>query len=335
MFNVQGHDAAVRAFETGLRDGRMHHAYLIVGPAHVGKMTLALQLAQAVNCQRDDAPCGACDACLKIAAGRHADVRVIAVDAEAAEGPRTAIGIDAVRDLINSAHLRAYEGRTRVFIFDEADRLTNDAANALLKVLEEPPDDVLLVLLSANEDAILPTIYSRCQRIELHPLPVGRVAEILNTEHNVGPEQSDVIARLSRGCIGWAISAAHDPSVLAGIHQRIERIVDAVEEGLEGRFGYAEELARRYQRDRAVGRDELFLWLRWLRDVLLVQQGRAEDIVNVSWRDTLTKHADAITPADAVRWLHLVGEALDMLERNANARLALDVMMLEAPAVRR
>jgi DNA polymerase-3 subunit delta' len=335
MFNIQGHDAAVRSFETAIRDGRTHHAYLIVGPAHVGKMTLALQVAQAMNCLRDDVPCGECEACVKIAAGHHADVRVIAVDAEAAEGPRTAIGIDAVRDLIGSAHLKAYEGRTRVFIFDEADRLTNDAANALLKVLEEPPDDVLLILLSANEDAILPTIYSRCQRIELHPLPIGRVAEVLNTEHSISPEQSDVIARLSRGCIGWAVGAAHDPSVLAGIHQRTERIVDVIEEGLEARFSYAEELARRYQRDRAAGRDELYLWLRWLRDVLLVQQGRGDDIVNVSWRDTISRHAEALTPADSVRWLHLVGEALAMLERNANARLALDVMMLEAPALSR
>ena len=334
MLNLEGHDEVVRGFSTVLRDGNLHHAYLLVGPAHVGKLTLATQLAQAVNCLRSDvAPCGECVSCVKIAAGGHADVRVISVDAEAAEGPRTVIGIDAVRELIGSAHLRPYEGRCRVFIFNEADRMTTDAANALLKVLEEPPADVLLLLLSANEDAVLPTVKSRCQRVELHPLSTDRVAGVLSDKHGVAPEQADVIARLSRGCIGWAIEAAHDPSLLAGIHQRQERIVDVIDDGVEGKFAYAEELARRYQRDRAAGRDELFLWLRWLRDILLFQQDEGASIVNVNWRDTIHRQANALTPADTVRWLRLLNDTLETLDRNANARLALEVMMLEAPAL--
>jgi DNA polymerase-3 subunit delta' len=118
------------------------------------------------------------------------------------------------------------------------------------------------------------------------------------------------------------------------VHQSLERIAEIVEQGLEDRFTYSEQLARRFQRDRAAGREELFLWLRWLRDVLLVQQGQGASIVNVSWRDTIQRHAAAITPAGTVRWLHLVTESIEALDRNANPRLALDVMMLEAPAVR-
>lgn len=335
MLRLQGHDAAVQAFEAALRGARMHHAYLITGPAHVGKLTLAIQIAQAVNClTAGDEPCGACEACTRIAAGTHADVRVIRVDPEATEGPKTAIGIDAVRELIASAHLRPYEGRTRVFVFDGADTMTNDAANALLKVLEEPPPDVRLLLLAPSQDSVLPTITSRCQHVELHPLPTTQVAQILEADHDMSAEQADIVARLSRGCLGWAIEAAHDPALLAGVHQSLERIAEVVEEGLEDRFGYADQLARRFQRDRAAAREELYLWLRWLRDVLLIQQGQANSIVNVSWRDTIQRHAGALTPADTVRWLHLVMESIEVLDRNANPRLALDVMMLEAPAVR-
>jgi DNA polymerase III subunit delta' len=335
VIRLQGHEAAVKAFEGALRDGRMHHAYLITGPAHVGKLTLAMQLAQAMNCLTPgDEPCGTCEACTRIAAGTHADVRVIRVDPEATEGPKTAIGIDAVRDLIASAHLRPYEGRTRVFVFDGADTMTNDAANALLKVLEEPPPDVRLLLLAPSEESVLPTIRSRCQHVELHPLPVSLVAQVLAAEHGMGAEQADIVARLSRGCLGWAIEAAHEPALLAGVHQGLERIAEVVEEGLEDRFGYAEQLARRFQRDRATGREELFLWLRWLRDVLLVQQGQVDAIVNVSWRETIQRHAGGLTPADTVRWLHLVTESIEVMDRNANPRLALDVMMLEAPSVR-
>ena len=331
---MHGHEAVVRALESALRAGRMHHAYLISGPAHVGKTTLAFQLAQAVNCLTPGAePCGGCAACARIANGHHADVIVLQVDTEAAEGPRTMIGIDAVRDLISSAQLKPYEGRTRVYVVQSADQLTTDAANALLKVLEEPPPDVLILLLTSNVDGVLPTVQSRCQTIDLRPLPVERVAAIMRDEHGTSSEQAHVLAALSRGCLGWAITASRDPSLLAGMHQRLERIADVVEAGLEERFAYADELARLFQRDRAAARDELFLWLRWLRDMLLIQQGQGDRIVNVSWRDTLERQALGLSPASLVRWLRLVTEAIETLDRNANARLALDVLMLESPTL--
>jgi DNA polymerase-3 subunit delta' len=259
---------------------------------------------------------------------------VDSVNHEAIEGPTTVVSINVVRsELIPSAHLHPYEGRTRVFILDQAERMSNDAANALLKLLEEPPPDVLLLLLSAHVDRVLPTVRSRCQLIELHPLPIDRVTEILH-EQGVAGDQADSIARLSRGCIGWAMDASHDPALLAGVHQGIERISGVIEDTLESRFSYAEALARRFQRDRSEGREELYLWLRWFRDILLVQQGREASIVNISWSDTLRRQANAFTPADAVCWLHLITESIESLERNANARLALDVLMLEAPRLR-
>ncbi len=333
MLHVHGHELAVRALEAGLKSGRLHHAYLISGPAHVGKTTLAMQVAQAVNCTADDPPCRACEACTRVGAGAHADVSTIKVDPEATEGARTVISIDAVKDLIASAHLKPYEGRTRVYIVQGADRLSQDAANALLKVLEEPPPDVLLLLLTDNPDGVLPTIRSRCQLIELRPLPVARVAELLRDEHGVGEEQAEMLARLSRGCVGWAIGASADESVLAEVHQRIERIADVIEGGLDVRFAYADALARRYQLDRAAGREELFLWMRWLRDVLLIQQDQGARIVNLSWRETLERQASALTTGQLTRWLRRIAETVDVLDRNANPRLALEALMLEAPAV--
>ncbi len=325
---------ALRTLEAGLHGGRLHHAYLFAGPEHVGKTTLATQLAQAVNCTNDDPPCGACSACERIARGVHADVRTIQVDEQATEGAWTLISIDAVRDVITSAHLKPYEGRTRVYIVQGADRLSTDAANALLKVLEEPPPDVLLILLTDNVDGVLPTIRSRCQMIELRPLPIGRVTEVLRAEHGVSEEQAPVLARLSRGCLGWAIEAAKDTSVLADVHQRLEKIVDAIEGGLEARFAYADELARRLQRERAAGRGELVLWTRWLRDVLLIQQGQRDGISHLTWRGTLERHASALTSGEVVRWLRRLTASLDALDRNANPRLVLEALMLDAPALR-
>ncbi len=331
MLRIHGNGLVVRTLERSLAEGRLHHAYLFAGPAHLGKTTLALQFAQALNCAEAAPPCGACNACARVASGLHADVRQISVDPEAAEGPRTVIGIEAVRDLISSAHLRPYEGRTRVFIIHGADRLSQDAANALLKVLEEPPPDVVILLTSDNADTILPTIRSRCQTLEFSPLPVDEVARILREEEGVSAEQSEVLARLSRGRLGWAVGASRDDTLYAVVHQRLERIADVAEAGVESRFGYADELARRFQRDRAAGREELYLWLQWMRDLLLMQHGKGERIVNLSWRATLERQAASLTPAQVVRWAHDIMQTIERLDRNANPRLALEALMLEAP----
>lgn len=333
MLRLHGQELAVRTLERALGEGRVHHAYLFAGPAHLGKTALALQLAQALNCAGDGPPCGACAACSRIAAGTHADVRVIGVDPEAAEGPRTLIGIGAVRDIINAAHLRPYEGKTRVFIIADAHLLSTEAANALLKVLEEPPDDVALILLTSAPDSVLPTVRSRCQTLAFRPLPASDVARILREERGVGDEQAETLARLSRGCVGWALAAAQDETLYAAVHQRVEQIVDAIEGGLEARFAYAAELARRAERDRGAGRDELLLWLRWLRDVMLIQQGHGERVVNLSWKDALGRHAEGLRPGEAVRWMRGVTRSIEALERNANMRLALEALMLDAPAL--
>ncbi|MCE2469334.1 MAG: hypothetical protein J4F32_02220, partial [Dehalococcoidia bacterium] len=134
-------------------------------------------------------------------------------------------------------------------------------------------------------------------------------------------------------CLGWALQAAAEPAVLAQAHQRVERVVDAAEAGLEGRFSYADDLARRFFRDRAEGREELYAWLRWLRDVLLTQQGRGGEVVNAAWRSTIERHAAALPPAATLRWARRVEESIEALDRNANPRLTLEAMLLEAPPV--
>ena len=331
MFHLHGHELAVRLLEKAFHRGRLHHAHLFVGPAHVGKTTLATQLAQAVNCEDDAPPCGACNSCRRIVEGQHADVRFIGLEPEEDDEARTMIGINEVRALQDMAYLRPYEGKCHVFIIQDADRMSAEAANALLKVLEEPPPDALLVLLTSNPDAVLPTVASRCQVLELRPLPVKRVAAVLRDGYSVAAEQAETFARLSRGCVGWAIQAVEEQALMAGLHQRLERIADVCNAGLAGRFAYADELARRFQRDRATGREELYLWLRWWRDVLLVQLGRGDEVVHRSWQDTVEGQAGSVSQAQTVAWIGRLYGTLDALDRNANPRLSLEAMLLDLP----
>ena len=333
MVRVHGHGPTVSMLEHSLNGGHLHHAYLLVGPEHVGKTTLAVQLAQAVNCIGEGPPCLMCDACLRIAHAQHADVLTLEVSPAQEGENRKSVGIDTIRELQHSAILRPYEGRKRVYIIQEAERMSPEAANALLKTLEEPPPDVLLILLTADLDSLLPTVISRCMQLDLRPLPISEATQLLQDEYSMAAPEAEQFARLSRGCIGWAIQAVQDPEPAAALHQRLERIASVCEGDLGHRFSYADDLARRFQRGRAAGREELYLWLRWWRDVLLILQGQTDQVVHTTWQETLERLASSASPTEVVRWIHVITGTLDALDQNVNARLALEVMMLELPAI--
>jgi len=336
-WKVRGQDQLVRALEVGLSLGRLSHAYLFVGPKHIGKKTLALDLARAVNClQENGRPCLHCDQCVRISAFNHADVRVIDLSAPDGTSSRSKeIGIDVIREIKHQVILKPFEGRYRVFIFDGAENLSEEAANALLKTLEEPPQQVLIILLTAWEDAVLPTILSRCQRLMLRLLPKEQVVRELVEHHSVADGAAERLARLSRGCLGWAITALNDPEVLSIRNDRLEVISSMTGADLENRFSYAAELSSQYFRERDDVREILYLWLGWWRDILLLGQGAEEYIQNLDFMETLSQQAEKLTLVQKMHVVRSVCRTLDVLEHNVNPRLALEVMMLALPGTER
>ena len=161
MWSTVGQKRALALFENSLRRGRPAHAYLLVGPAHVGKMTLARDLAMALNCQRGVPPCGECASCRRISAATHSDVQVIGLGKNADGKQQTEIGIEDIRQMQHSANLPPFEGKCKVFIIDGAELLSIEAANCLLKTLEEPAPTVVFVLLTAKEELLPLTVVSR------------------------------------------------------------------------------------------------------------------------------------------------------------------------------
>jgi DNA polymerase III subunit delta' len=333
MWQIYGQEHILKQLEPGLKQGRLAHAYLVVGPPHVGKMTLALDLAQSVNClPGPGVPCGVCAQCLRVAQGRHADVRVISVTQRSEDGPtRTVIGIGDVKEALHQAHLKPYEGACTVIIFNGAESLSDEAANALLKTLEEPPPQVLILLLTANEEALLSTIKSRCQLLCLLPVPKQQMVEKLITTHNADPKLAERLARLSRGCLGWAISALADPQLLEQLEAELGRIKEICEAGLEERFSYAAELAVQFSRGREPIREILYLWLRWWRDLMLIKEGAEEYAHYQDQLGQLRIQASQLTTPQIVRFIKALQQTLEALDSNANARLALEVLMLDLP----
>ena len=334
--------------------GRASHAYLITGSAQVGKRTLALDIARAVNCtpspdmfgETPQPPCGRCAPCDRITRGLHADVRVIDVNTElpSADGrsesgqgsnPRSRknIRIEHIAELQREASLKPFEGRRRVFIVDEAEAMSAEAANRLLKTLEEPAEEVMIVLVSASPDSLPPTVVSRCQRIELRLVPREEIERALVDRFGAEPEDAAVLSRIARGCPGWAIDALNDPTAMDKRTQSAQRILSVLTGDIEERFRYAREASTTFTRDRAAGTAEIETWLDWWRDVAFAANGLEKHVVNADWLPSLSAVGNALKSGELSAAVDAVERTLDALRANAMPRLALEVMMLDLPGV--
>ncbi len=333
-WGVVGHEWAVSLLEHAIRSDRLHHAYLFTGAAQVGKTTLARAFAQALLCREGAGfPCNECQTCRRIREGRYPDVQVVGAE-------RNNIQIEQVRALQSDAALSPLEGRYRVFIIREIERATLPAANALLKTLEEPPPQVILLLTSARRDQVLPTIISRCQVVALRPLPIEQVQSALETRWQVNADRAALLARLSAGRLGWAVAAQADGELWQLRRQWLEDLLTLTSTGPFGRLAFVDRLSRREgAADRSHNPEgqpdpletRLGLWVSWWRDIWLMQHGQASAIVNLDWRVQLAQQAELYQPQQVEAALSDLLHTLRRLRANVNARLAMDVLVLRLP----
>ncbi len=317
---VIGHDWAVELFDRQYQADRIPHALLISGTPNIGKATLARYFAQYLNCQAEQKPCGECRSCRKMISGSHPDVRILDHDSER-------LKIEQIRELQRELTLSPYEGRYRVTVLCNFERATTSAANALLKTLEEPASQVVLILTTVDPGALLPTIVSRCQGVVLRSVPTSLIAEALENQWQVSSEQAGLLAQLSAGRLGWAIRSVENENLLVHRETSLQDMLDLLEMHRPERLAYAQGLSR----DQATLKETLHIWLTIWRDLLLLKSGTQTKIINLDWESQLQNVAAQSTLEQAKEMVDYLRKAILNIDYNVNPRLNLEVLLLRLP----
>ncbi|MBN1453985.1 MAG: DNA polymerase III subunit delta' [Anaerolineales bacterium] len=325
-WDLLGHEWAVDMLRQHILRETVRHAYLFSGPPGLGRRTLALRFAQALNCAQPTAPgqpCGVCRDCKQIENMQHPDLAIVQ-----AENEGGTLKVDQVREIRRTLALKPYQAKYRVALFLRFQEASEGAANALLKTLEEAPEYAILILTADNPEQLLPTITSRCEILRLRPLPVDVIEAHLKS-HGAEAESAHLIAHVSGGRPGYALRLLEDESALEFRAERLADLAGLLSATRVQKFNYAEKLAK----DKDIMRQTLLVWLSYWRDVLLRVSGAAASITNIDKVESITSLAERLTLEGARRVAHDQELALKRLERNVNPRLLAEVLLLDLPEV--
>jgi DNA polymerase-3 subunit delta' len=324
-WGLLGNEWAVQLLQEHIASGTVRQAYLFSGPQGIGRRTLALRLAQAINCPTPIAvgePCLTCRTCTLIEGMQHPDLTVL--QAEEIGGN---LKVDQVRELQRSLSLAPYEAKQRMALLLRFEDANPSAANALLKTLEEPPPHVVMMITAESSERLLPTIVSRCEVLRLHPVPLGVLERWLKTRWGVPPEEARRLAHLSGGRPGFAVQRYQSPEKVILRESWLDDQNDLLTASRVERFAYAEMLVK----DKEILYGTLQAWLSFWRDVLMAASGASVPLTNLSREEEVARLAEVLDLAGAFHLVTRLERTFDLLEQNVNARLAVEVFMLELP----
>jgi DNA polymerase-3 subunit delta' len=320
--DILGHERIVEVLRRSLRTGKTAHSYLFEGISGCGRKKTALALIQALFCSvlPDDA-CGECPSCRKVAGGNHADIHFI----EPLPDKRD-ISIDQLRALQRELSLRPYEAPRKACIIEPAERMNTHSANSLLKTLEEPPGNALIILLTENAGMLLPTIRSRCQLIRFSHLSPEHIRTLLE-RGGIAPETASLLAPMSGGSVRQAYEL--DNESLAARREVVLSALDQLDLGrISTVFDSAEELSG--NRDETI--EMLDMMISFFRDAVHLAAG-SSDILNRHLRPAIESISARRSFPRNLELLNKIYETRRAVQRNANPKLALDQLFMNIAAV--
>lgn len=307
--DIKGQDKAIQIISQHLQRARIAGSYLFVGPEGVGKRLVARTLSKALNCENQSLDsCDTCPSCLKIDKHHHPDVHFID------EGTSSVIKIESIRQSQKDINLKPYEGKIKVFIIDQAHNLTTEAANAILKILEEPPVSSLIILLSSKPALLFKTIISRCQVLRFLPLRRIELEEILSKDYGLDNVLSRFLAYFCEGRLGYAL-ALKGTDILQDKNRLIDQLVSSEKQINLNSF---------LTQDKKHLCRSLNILTSWFRDVYLIKLGMPHrELINFDRKMELLKYMPRFSFLDLDEILKSISDTLFYLEQNINTKLLL------------
>ena len=336
-WNLVGHEWAVDMLKKHVIHGTMRHAYLFAGPPGIGRRTLALRFAQALNCRtpiEPGVPCGQCRDCKQIDAMQHADLNIVEPTVLDPKGgkeliphPNGEIRIEQIRDLRRILNLRPYQSNYRVALLLNFNQTRRDnAPNALLKTLEEAPSYAVLILTADNPEQLLPTIISRCEVLRLRPLEIGQVRQALE-DKGFETNQAKWIAHISGGRFGTALRLIGNDALMVEREERLNDLQSLISASRVEKFAYADKLSK----DKDAMRQAILIWLSYWRDVMLRTALARTPLVNVDRNLEIEDIASRMDLSSARRVVTDLEGALEKMDGNVNPKLLAEVLLLDLP----
>jgi DNA polymerase-3 subunit delta' len=293
----------------------------------VGKQTAAMAMAMACNCMAikpKHNPCGCCKSCRKIESDNHPDIILLKPS-----GPFIRIG--QIRDLCGTLAMKPYEARLRVVIISDAQAMNPSAGNALLKVLEEPPDRTILILTALQTSDLLPTIVSRCQHIRFNPVSQKNLESLLIQRHGANPDQAKIIAIMANGSVSKAVSMINSLNRVNWVNRRIWLINEVVSlpvSSMGSRMAFAEKLSK----SKEILAESLEVIKFWFRD-LVVCKYDPEKIINRDLNDKILRVSKNMNVISLISKIDDIESAQKNIQANTNLRLTLEVLIMRLAKV--
>lgn len=315
--DIAGHRRTIAVLNRILGSGRVAHAYLFSGPQGVGKKLIAFDFIKAIFCA-DGSACGACLSCKKLDSGNHPDLHIVEPDGQF-------IKVDQIRALQKELGYRPYEAPRKACIIDGAERFNPSSGNSLLKTLEEPPGKAIIILLTSSPESVLPTIRSRCQQLLFSGVSEDEIEKLL-ASRGVEPDTARISASLADGSVGKAVALCSEESV----QDRVEIIEKACALSLKemaSLFAFGEL----FDKDREKAVHSLDLLLSFWRDMLHIRSGSV-DPVNRDLHQTLLKESGCRSDGSILDGIETILRTRQAIQRNANVRLAMDVLSMRLAA---
>jgi DNA polymerase III subunit delta' len=319
-FKIHGQSVLVDKLSGIVSSGRIAHAYLFTGPEGIGKRTIADWFAQTILCTgQTDKPCGVCHSCIQYQSGNHPDVVYV-------EPEGNKIKVDSIRDnVITAAHVKPYQSRYKIFMIDDAHTMNVNAQNALLKTLEEPPDFVIIMMMSDNDNSMLQTVLSRCQRIPIPPLSDSEICQIIKENVEISEEDAFVYAKLSEGIPGRGIKLAGSSDFRNLRNGVLDIMVKMFNIPMWEVFEHTSFFIENKE-DMGTILDILLLWL---RDIMVYKEtGDDRLILNMDKISSIRQEAKLFTINGIQCMIEEVEKTKKMLDSNTNYQLTIENLLM-------